>query len=66
MNFPCPLCGQMQIVRINRRSKPYLRCDHCGLLMFVNRQPGIRAIKQGTAHRADECSNETAASYFDS
>lgn len=66
MNFSCPLCGEMQIVRINRRSKPYLRCDHCGVLMFVNRQPGIRTIKQGTPARAGKYSNETAASFFDS
>ncbi len=45
MNFPCPLCGRPLPVRINKRDKPYLRCQECGVLMFVNNRAGIDALQ---------------------
>ena len=47
MKFPCPLCSEIKAVRINRRSKPFLRCDRCGVLMFVNRKAGIEIMDKG-------------------
>jgi len=32
----CPCCGSPVGVRINRRDKPFLRCDYCGILIFAN------------------------------
>ena len=49
MKFPCPLCSEIKAVKINRRSKPFLRCDRCGVLMFVNRKAGIELIGKGKA-----------------
>jgi len=46
MNFPCPLCGRPLPVRINKRNKPYLRCDDCGVLLFVNKPTGIKTIME--------------------
>lgn len=66
MKFPCPLCGKMRTVKINRRSKPYLRCDDCGVLMFVNRQSGIKRIGTGKGFINDMTKEkETLASFFD-
>jgi hypothetical protein len=45
MKFPCPLCKNPKTVKINRKSRPYLRCDDCGVLMFVNRSAGIKRIQ---------------------
>ena len=66
MKYPCPLCAEIKTVRINRRSKPYLRCDRCGVLMFVNRQRGISVITRGD--RSDNEiveKSETLESFFE-
>lgn len=66
MNFPCPLCGRIKEVRINRRSKPFLRCDDCGLLLFVNRRSGIDIMTRGEPARRKRVGEaESLASLFD-
>lgn len=49
----CPLCKKPAEVRINRKNKPYLRCDLCGVLMFVNKPEGARMLNQ--ASRPVQC-----------
>ena len=66
MKFPCPLCSEMKIVRVNRRSKPFLRCDRCGVLMFVNRKAGINLISRGeTIDTRVVGKDKSLASFFD-
>ncbi len=66
MKFPCPLCSEVRTIRINRRSKPFLRCDRCGVLMFVNREAGIELISGGKAiDRTMLREDKTLASFFD-
>lgn len=36
----CPLCDEFIKVRENKKGKPYLRCDDCGILMFINGEKG--------------------------
>jgi predicted RNA-binding Zn-ribbon protein involved in translation (DUF1610 family) len=45
MNFPCPLCREQRPLRINRKNKPYFRCEDCGVLMFINDPKGIRHLE---------------------
>lgn len=65
MMFPCPLCKNPKEVKINQKSRPYLRCDECGVLMFVNRASGISII-QGEKKPVPQAEKErnTLASYF--
>ena len=66
MKFPCPLCSEIKVVRINRRSKPFLRCDRCGVLMFVNREAGINLISRAKAIDTGVVGKDkTLASFFD-
>lgn len=39
--FPCPCCRQAQAVKIDRRGKPYIGCDPCGVQLFVRLPQGI-------------------------
>jgi uncharacterized Zn finger protein len=41
MKFPCPLCKRKHNILINKKRKPYFRCDQCGLLMFINQSVGV-------------------------
>ena len=45
MMYPCPLCQNPQPIRVNRKEKPYFRCDDCGVLMFVNAPKGIDRLR---------------------
>ncbi len=47
MNYPCPLCKRLKTIQINRKHRPYLRCDNCGVLMFINKSEGISILKEG-------------------
>jgi len=38
----CPCCGSSAWVKINRKDKPFLRCDYCGILIFANGYPSMR------------------------
>lgn len=40
--FPCPVCGQSRAVRQTKANKPYVRCDPCGVQLFVRGEEGIR------------------------
>jgi phage FluMu protein Com len=62
MRFPCPICKEMKRIQINRRAKPYLRCDDCGVLMFVNKPYGITYLETGKVPKPQELSKKTAAS----
>ena len=62
MKFPCPLCKSPKDVMTNRKSKPYFRCDDCGVLMFVNRPAGIRIIESAEAVMMQKPRKETAGS----
>lgn len=43
--FPCPLCRGLLLVRETKSHKPYLRCDACGLQLFVRGKEGIRRLQ---------------------
>ena len=47
MKRSCPLCGKETVIKINKKSRPFLRCDDCGVLMFINKQRGIDIINDG-------------------
>lgn len=64
MKFSCPLCGIQKTVRINRRSKPYLRCDDCGVLMFVNRPSGMKLMADQKTPKVHKAVEESASSFF--
>lgn len=66
MKFPCPVCKETKEIRINRRGKPFLRCDQCGVLLFVNRKRGIETMTNGmdVPYPVNE-KTESLASYFD-
>ena len=42
--FPCPICRGLLPVRTARTGKPYLRCDPCGMQLFVRGSAGIRTF----------------------
>jgi uncharacterized Zn finger protein len=62
MKFPCPLCKKLETVLMNKKSKPYFRCEDCGVLMFINKQPGIKKIK---AFESSETKGKTSESNYD-
>jgi len=44
----CPLCNDKVLVQESRRKKPFIRCDRCGLLLFVNKPFGIKKLRKAT------------------
>jgi len=64
MDFACPLCRKTKEVMINRKSKPYFRCDDCGVLMFINKPKGIRLIRNSKDKILHKPRPETAGSYL--
>ena len=51
-HFPCPVCGEGLDVRTNKRSKPYVICNRCGVQLFVRLEAGIRKFRE-LVERAD-------------
>ena len=51
MKKPCPLCGKQAPVKTNKKSRPFLRCDNCGVLMFINKRKGINLINDGVIQK---------------
>jgi DNA-directed RNA polymerase subunit RPC12/RpoP len=50
--FPCPVCTDPREVRITKKKKPYITCDHCGIQVFIRGPEGIAAFN-GLIDRAE-------------
>ncbi len=44
--FRCPTCEELREVRINKRDKPFLRCNSCSALYFWNGKEGIKKLRE--------------------
>lgn len=44
--FPCPVCSEPLPVRETKANKPYVRCDPCGVQLFVRGDDGIRRFRE--------------------
>lgn len=44
--FPCPVCQELRPVRQTKNRKPYLRCDPCGVQLFVRGEDGIELFRK--------------------
>lgn len=44
--FPCPVCGEDRPVRETKAHKPYVRCDPCGVQLFVRGDEGIARFRK--------------------
>lgn len=42
--FPCPLCGVGLPVKADRRGRPYVICEDCGLQLFVRTLSGAERL----------------------
>ncbi|HKF52287.1 MAG TPA: hypothetical protein VKB26_08235 [Candidatus Acidoferrales bacterium] len=51
-HFPCPVCGEGLDVRTNKRNKPYVVCNRCGVQLFIRVEAGIRRFHE-LVERAD-------------
>jgi uncharacterized Zn finger protein len=51
--FRCPTCETLREVKINKRDKPFLRCNFCGALYFWNRPEGIRRLRERVVDSPD-------------
>jgi len=40
--IPCPGCGASTPVKTGKSGKPYIRCDDCGIDVFVRGAKGVR------------------------
>lgn len=50
--FPCPVCGEGLDVRTQKRGKPYVICNRCGVQLFIRLEAGIRKFRE-LVERAD-------------
>lgn len=39
--IPCPGCGEQTPVKKGKSGKPYIRCDDCGIDVFVRGAKGV-------------------------
>jgi hypothetical protein len=44
--LPCALCERELDIRVDKKSKPYVVCDSCGMQMFVRNQSGWELLKK--------------------
>lgn len=51
-HFPCPVCGEGLDVRTQKRGKPYVICNRCGVQLFIRLEAGIRKFHE-LVERAD-------------
>jgi hypothetical protein len=62
--FPCPVCSGLRPVRQTKTAKPYLRCDPCGVQLFVRGDEGIKrfraAVRTLDGQRAPEAPENPA------
>lgn len=47
----CPICLDKVEVRESRKKKPFIRCDRCGLLMFVNKPFAIKKLREAASKK---------------
>jgi len=40
--FPCPICKKLILIEATKNSKPYLKCNDCGVQLFVRGKDGIK------------------------
>ena len=43
--FPCPTCSRKIIVKYDKKGKPYIVCDDCGVQVFIRKREGIALMK---------------------
>lgn len=65
MKFPCPLCKKSEAVLTNKKSKPYFRCEDCGVLMFINKHSGIKKIRAFDSGEMRRKGSEGANDWWD-
>jgi uncharacterized Zn finger protein len=65
MQKPCPLCRTQTEIKMNKKSRPFLRCDNCGVLMFINKEKGIQLIKKGAVHRISTRKKDSLADFIE-
>lgn len=42
--FPCPLCEEKLLLKLDKKKKLYVICDVCGVQMFVRYPRGIESL----------------------
>jgi len=42
--LPCPVCGESRDLRTDKKGKPYIGCEPCGVQVFVRNQLGISLL----------------------
>ncbi len=42
--FKCPLCDEKIPIKSDRKNKPYIICNSCGLQMFIRYPSGIQIL----------------------
>lgn len=42
--FPCFLCGEFNVINIDKNKKPYLVCNFCGIQSFIRGPNGINKL----------------------
>ena len=42
--FPCPICGEKLDIRTDKKEKPYMVCEPCGVQVFVRNRRGIEKL----------------------
>ena len=47
MMFPCPICKTELPVKKAKSGKHFLRCDDCGVLMFINDEASLALMEAG-------------------
>ena len=65
MKKPCPLCGKQAPVKTNKKSRPFLRCDNCGVLMFINKRKGIKLINDGVIQKINVSENNSLVDFIE-
>ena len=68
-HFPCPVCNTMRPVEIDKNSKPYIKCNDCGVQLFVRGKAGIIKLDKliGESElKGDSAALINAIDYFNS
>lgn len=46
VEFPCPVCGKLRPIGMTKKDKPYLKCNGCGVQLFVRMEEGIERLRR--------------------
>jgi len=65
MKKPCPLCGEQIEIKINKKNRPFLRCDSCGVLMFINKRRGMELLDKGIFYDSKIKKNDSIAAFIE-